>query len=191
MGTVLLVLVVVLVVAGLVFGVVSMLAGQDPGLSPADPDGRAVPLPNNRSLSELDLKSVRFDVALRGYRMAQVDRALRRTAYDVGYKDEMIAVLEAEVAALRDGRVEDAELLRKAREAAANPSPTAAAPAGADMSSAAADPAPEPGDRAQAVEIVDEPPPARPITRPSPPVSDPLSAYRAKGEDETAEQARG
>jgi DivIVA domain-containing protein len=123
MGTVLLVLVVVLVIAGLVYGVVTLLAGDDPGLHPADPDGRARPLPNNRSLTEYDLKAVRFDVGLRGYRMAQVDRVLRRTAYDIGYKDEMIAVLEAEVTALREGRAEDADLLRKAREAAAAPPP--------------------------------------------------------------------
>jgi DivIVA domain-containing protein len=109
-----------------VFGVISMLSGDDPGLSPVEPDGRSRPLPNNRSLSELDLKEVRFDVGLRGYRMAQVDRVLRRTAYDLGYKDEMIAVLEAEVMALRDGRTEDAELLRKARESAANPATAAA-----------------------------------------------------------------
>jgi DivIVA domain-containing protein len=121
MATLFLVLVVVLVLAALVFGVISMLSGDDPGLSPVEPDGRSRPLPNNRSLSELDLKEVRFDLTLRGYRMSQVDRVLRRTAYDLGYKDEMIAVLEAEVTALRDGRTEDAELLRKARESAANP----------------------------------------------------------------------
>lgn len=123
MGTVLLVLVVVLVIAGLVYGVVTLLAGEDPGLSPVDPDGRARPLPNNRSLTEYDLKAVLFDTGVRGYRMSQVDRVLRRTAYDIGYKDEMIAVLEAEVIALREGRAEDAELLRKAREAAAAPPP--------------------------------------------------------------------
>jgi DivIVA domain-containing protein len=122
--TVLLILVVVLVLAALVFGVVSLLGGDDPGLGTAEPDGRAVGLPNNRSLSETDLKSVRFDLSWRGYRMAQVDRVLRRTAYDIGYKDEMIAVLEAEVQALRDGREEDADLLRKARESAANPANT-------------------------------------------------------------------
>ncbi len=121
MATVFLVLVVVLVIAGLVFGVISLLSGDDPGLSAVDPDGRARPLPNNRSLSEFDLKDVRFDTGLRGYRMSQVDRVLRRTAYDLGYKDEMIAVLEAEVIALREGRSEDAELLRKARESAAGP----------------------------------------------------------------------
>src|SRR5690242_13938186 len=97
MATVFLVLVVVLVVAALVFGVVTLLSGEDPGISPVDPDGRAQPLPNNRSLTETDLKQVRFDMTLRGYRMGQVDRVLRRTAYDLGYKDEMIAVLEAEV----------------------------------------------------------------------------------------------
>lgn len=127
MATVLLVLVVVLVVAAVVFGIVSLLSGDDPGLSVAEPDGRALPLPNTRSLTEADLKALRFDVSFRGYRMSQVDRALRRTAYDLGYKDEMIAVLEAEVAALREGRLEDAELLRKAREAAANTSPTSPA----------------------------------------------------------------
>jgi DivIVA domain-containing protein len=124
MATVLLVCVVILVIAALVFGIVSLLTGEDPGLAPVEPDGRALPLPNHRSLTESDLKSVRFDVTLRGYRMAQVDRALRRTAYDVGYKDEMIAVLEAEVAALREGRLEDADLLRKAREAAASTEPS-------------------------------------------------------------------
>jgi DivIVA domain-containing protein len=132
MATVLLVCVVILVIAALVFGIVSLLTGEDPGLAPVEPDGRALPLPNHRSLTESDLKAVRFDVTLRGYRMAQVDRALRRTAYDVGYKDEMIAVLEAEVAALREGRVEDADMLRKAREAAASPEPTGETVEGAD-----------------------------------------------------------
>src|SRR5262245_26688964 len=104
MATVLLVAVVVLVLAGLAFGVMWLLTGDDPGLVETEPDGRALPLPNHRSLTELDLRTVRFDVGLRGYRMDQVDRALRRTAYDIGYKDEMIAVLDAEVTALREGR---------------------------------------------------------------------------------------
>src|SRR4051794_30180731 len=137
MSTVLLVLVVVLVVAGLVYGVVSLLSGDDPGLVPVDPDGVARPLPNNRSLTESDLKTVRFDVELRGYRMSQVDRVLRRTAYDVGYKDEMIAVLEAEVIALREGRIEDADLLSKARESASSTTSASAGSAGAGASDTA------------------------------------------------------
>jgi DivIVA domain-containing protein len=115
MGSFLLVLAVVLVVAALVFGVVALISGEDPGLANAEPDERAIPLPTDRPLAESDLVDVRFDTGLRGYRMDQVDRALRRTAYDLGYKEEMIGVLEAEVSALREGRAEEAERLRRAR----------------------------------------------------------------------------
>jgi hypothetical protein len=44
--------------------------------------------------------------------MAQVDQALRRVAYDIGYKVELIGVLEAEVDALREGRTQEADGLR-------------------------------------------------------------------------------
>lgn len=119
MGEVLLLLVVALTVAAVVFGVTVLVSGRDPGLVPAEPDGRAVPLPGTRPLDESDIAEVRFDTALRGYRMAQVDQAMRRAAYDIGYKSELIGVLEAEVAALREGRTADAEALRRAREEAA------------------------------------------------------------------------
>ncbi|MEU4782919.1 DivIVA domain-containing protein, partial [Micromonospora sp. NPDC023633] len=136
MGQVLLLLVVALTVAAVVFGVTVLVSGRDPGLAPAEPDGRAVPLPAARPLRESDVGEVRFDTALRGYRMAQVDHAMRRAAYDIGYKSELIGVLEAEVAALREGRTADADALRRAREraAAAEPSPEArgAVPVGAD-----------------------------------------------------------
>jgi DivIVA domain-containing protein len=118
MGQFLLLVVVALTVGAVVFGVTVLLTGGDPGLSAAEPDGRAVPLPGTRPLVEADIEHVRFDTALRGYRMAQVDQAMRRAAYDIGYKDELINVLEAEVAALRSGRFPDAEVLRRAREAA-------------------------------------------------------------------------
>jgi DivIVA domain-containing protein len=121
MGQLLILLVVALVAAALVFGVVTLISGGDQGLEPAEPDGVALPLPVSRPLTEVDLTAVRFDTAARGYRMAQVDQALRRAAYDLGYKEELINVLEAEVAALREGRADDAEELRKARESAARP----------------------------------------------------------------------
>ncbi|MBE1486824.1 DivIVA domain-containing protein [Plantactinospora soyae] len=121
MGQVLLLLVVALTVAAVVFGVTVLVTGSDPGLGTAEPDGRAVPLPGNRPLLETDVGQVRFDTAVRGYRMGQVDQALRRAAYDIGYKDELIGVLQAEVTALREGRVPDAEALRRAREAALAP----------------------------------------------------------------------
>ena len=77
-----------------------------------------MPLPSDRPLGEEDIVRTRFDTAFRGYRMAQVDQALQRAAYDIGYKGELIGVLEAEVAALREGRTADADVLRRAREAA-------------------------------------------------------------------------
>ncbi|MEH1054942.1 DivIVA domain-containing protein [Micromonospora sp. CPCC 206171] len=129
MGQVLLVLVIALTVAAVVFGVTVLVSGRDAGLAPAEPDGRAVPLPGSRPLREADVGEVRFDTALRGYRMAQVDQAMRRAAYDIGYKAELIGVLEAEVAALREGRLADADALRRAREeAAGEPSATEPTP---------------------------------------------------------------
>ncbi|MGC4804598.1 DivIVA domain-containing protein [Micromonospora sp. DT233] len=119
MGQVLLLLVVALTVAAVVFGVTVLVTGRDPGLVPVEPDGRAVPLPGNRPLHESDVGDVRFDTTLRGYRMAQVDQAMRRAAYDIGYKSELIGVLEAEVTALREGRTADADALARAREQAA------------------------------------------------------------------------
>ena len=124
MGQLLLVLVVALVVAAIVFGVTVMVSGGDPGLTPVEPDGKAVPLPSDRPLDEEDIIRTKFDTAFRGYRMAQVDQALQRAAYDIGYKGELIGVLEAEVLALREGRIADADMLRRAREAAIAPPPS-------------------------------------------------------------------
>lgn len=118
MAEFLLVLIAAVVVGAIGFGVSLLVTGDDPGIEGHEPDARAVPLPSSRPLVEGDVGHVRFDTTLRGYRMAQVDSALRRAGYDIGYKEELIQVLEAEVKALRDGRIEDADALRDAREAA-------------------------------------------------------------------------
>jgi len=128
MGQLLLFIVVALVVAAIVFGVTVMLSGGDSGLTPVEADGQAVPLPTDRPLDEDDISATKFDTAWRGYRMGQVDQALQRAAYDIGYKGELISVLEAEVIALREGRTADADALRRAREAALAPSATPPAP---------------------------------------------------------------
>ena len=134
MGQLFLFVVVALVVAAIVFGVTVMLGGGDSALTPVEPDGRAVPLPSDRPLGEEDVVRTRFDTAWRGYRMAQVDQALQRAAYDIGYKGELIGVLEAEVTALREGRIADADVLRRAREAAIAPvEPPAAPPEGREI----------------------------------------------------------
>jgi DivIVA domain-containing protein len=118
MGELLLLLIAALVVGAVVFGVAVLITGDDQGIEGHEPDGRAIPLPTTRPLGETDVTQLRFDTVIRGYRMAQVDAAFRRAAYDIGYKEELIQVLEAEVTALREGRTEDADALQQAREAA-------------------------------------------------------------------------
>jgi DivIVA domain-containing protein len=125
-----LILVIAVGVGAVVFGVMTLLGGGDPGLRHVEADSRARPLPGDRPLAEGDVGYVAFDLALRGYRMDQVDKALQRLAYDIGYKSELIGVLEAEIAALREGRDEDADTLARARAASlAGRSSTKAEPA--------------------------------------------------------------
>jgi DivIVA domain-containing protein len=118
MAQFLLLLIGALVVGAIVFGVAILITGDDPGIEGNEPDSQAVPLPATRPLAEADISALRFDTTIRGYRMAQVDSALRRAAYDIGYKGELIQVLEAEVEALREGRQDEADALRRARELA-------------------------------------------------------------------------
>ncbi|MGH8794087.1 MAG: DivIVA domain-containing protein [Stackebrandtia sp.] len=118
----------VVLAGGLAFAIVVLVTGDDPGLSPQSGDGVPVELPGDRPLSESDVANTRFDTGLRGYRTTQVDAALARLAYDVGFKDELIKVLASEVAALRDGRLADADVLEEVRrralgEAAPKPEP--------------------------------------------------------------------
>lgn len=120
MREILLLLVVALVAAAIVFGVAVLVTGGDQGLGAAEPDDRFRQLPGDRPLGEEDAARIRFDVTIRGYRMSQVDRVLARVAYDLGYKQELINALEAEVAALRDGRKDDADILRDRRTAASD-----------------------------------------------------------------------
>jgi DivIVA domain-containing protein len=143
MAEFLLVLIAAVVVGAIGFGVSLLITGDDPGIDGHEPDGRSVPLPSSRPLVEGDVNQLRFDTVIRGYRMNQVDTALRRAGYDIGYKEELIQVLEAEIKALREGRQEDADALRDAREAAA------AGAGGTAVPEAAAAPAPAPEQAAE------------------------------------------
>lgn len=113
----LLVLLALALSCGIAFGIVVLVTGNDPGLVSAT-EGVPAHLPTDRPLSEQDVLAARFDTGLRGYETGQVDDALARLAYDVGFKDELIKVLASEVTALRDGRTEEADALRQAREKA-------------------------------------------------------------------------
>ncbi|BCJ71289.1 hypothetical protein CS0771_08330 [Catellatospora sp. IY07-71] len=159
MDNVLLLIVVALTVGAVVFGVMTLVTGGDPGLAPAEPDERATPLPADRPLVEGDVSRVTFDPTWRGYRMAQVDQTLRRLAYDIGYKSELIQVLEAEVTALREGRLDDADTLSRARASALGQvTGVTAAPAGEPA--AAGDTEGEPAEIRPAAEADAAEPPA-------------------------------
>lgn len=140
MAHVLLLLLGALVVGAAAYGVTWVITGRDRGLDPEEPDGRGVPLPSSRPLVERDVQTVRFDTTLRGYRMDQVDAAIRRSAYDIGYKEELIGVLEAELTALRAGDIEEADALRDARLGAGSSSGGGAKTGAAGSGSAAAGP---------------------------------------------------
>lgn len=163
----LLVVAVALTVGAVVFGITVLVSGADQGLRPVEPDGRAVPLPSDRPLAESDLAEIRLDTALRGYRMAQVDAALRRAGYDIGYKDELVKVLQAEVDALREGRLPDAEVLRRAREAALAPLQPAAGEPGSGQPAGPMAP-PEPVAPGAAEPAAGEPPAPAPAADPEP-----------------------
>jgi len=97
----LLTLVAALVVGAVVFGVAAYTLGRDPGLSETVPDGVPRELPDDRPVAPSDITALRFDIAARGYRMAQVDEVLARLAYDLEARDEQIAALRAELASAR------------------------------------------------------------------------------------------
>ncbi|HIW62540.1 MAG TPA: DivIVA domain-containing protein [Candidatus Stackebrandtia excrementipullorum] len=118
MAQFLLVVLVVALACGIAFAIVVLVTGEDPGLTPVGNDGIPLDLPGDRPLSEADVLATRFDTGLRGYRTTQVDEAVSRLAYDVGFKDELIKVLAGEVSALRAGRTEEADSLREVRRKA-------------------------------------------------------------------------
>ena len=64
-----------------------------PVLADAPPDAVHPTLPPG-PLQPEDVAAVRFDMALRGYRMSEVDEVLQRLAADLRARDERIAALE-------------------------------------------------------------------------------------------------
>jgi DivIVA domain-containing protein len=90
-----------LVVAAIGFGVVAFSIGREEGLSEPEPDSAAVELPTDRVLASAELEQAQFDVVVRGYRMAQVDRALAASTATVRTLERRVGELEAELAELR------------------------------------------------------------------------------------------
>jgi DivIVA domain-containing protein len=90
-----------LVAAAIGFGIVSFTIGRDPGLTEPEPDSLAVGVPTDRPLGAEELERARFDVAIRGYRMAQVDRVIAASTATVRVLERRVGELEEELAELR------------------------------------------------------------------------------------------
>jgi DivIVA domain-containing protein len=93
-----------------VAAVTVVLAGNgEEELTEPQPDRFHDPLPADRPIGRADIDGLRLPVALRGYRMEDVDDALDRVAAELAERDARIAELEAALAgahaaAYRGGR---------------------------------------------------------------------------------------
>jgi DivIVA domain-containing protein len=73
--------IVIVIVLG---GVAVVAAGRGEPMAPAYDDRPDALVPADRPLTADDLRRVRFSVALRGYRMSEVDALLARLAAELG-----------------------------------------------------------------------------------------------------------
>ncbi|MEU8983916.1 DivIVA domain-containing protein [Streptomyces sp. NPDC048309] len=87
------------VVAAVTLSVVG--GGESAPLPEAVPERLADPLPYDRPVSRMDVEALRLPVAVRGYRMADVDDALGRLGAELAERDARIADLESALAGAR------------------------------------------------------------------------------------------
>lgn len=87
------------VVAAVTLAVVG--GGENSPLPEAAPERLADFLPADRPVGRTDVESLRFPVAVRGYRMADVDDALGRLGAELAERDARIADLESALTGAR------------------------------------------------------------------------------------------
>ncbi|MEY9843967.1 DivIVA domain-containing protein [Streptacidiphilus sp. MAP5-3] len=85
----------ILVLMVLVVGAAALAAlGAGGSLPDAERDRLAAGLPKDRSVAHDDIDELRFPMALRGYRMDEVDDTLDRLAAELSQRDHRVAELE-------------------------------------------------------------------------------------------------
>ncbi|MEW2624810.1 DivIVA domain-containing protein [Streptomyces sp. NPDC048106] len=94
-----LVIALAVVVAAVTLGVLG--GGESAPLPEAAPERLQDPLPDDRPVGREDVESLRFPLAPRGYRMADVDDALGRLGAELAERDARIAGLESALAGAR------------------------------------------------------------------------------------------
>ncbi|MEV6735695.1 DivIVA domain-containing protein [Streptomyces sp. NPDC051104] len=87
------------VVAAVTLAVVG--GGESTPLPEAAPERFDDPLPPDRPVGRDDVEALRFPLAVRGYRMADVDDALGRLGAEIAERDARIADLETALAGTR------------------------------------------------------------------------------------------
>ncbi|MFF2750150.1 DivIVA domain-containing protein [Kitasatospora sp. NPDC058048] len=105
--------VIVVAMAVVVGGAALVALGGGGSMPEAVPDRISARLPQDRPLGKADVDELRLPMALRGYRMDEVDDVLDRLGAELAYRDARIAELEA------------AARLRGAVEATTAPDPAA------------------------------------------------------------------
>ena len=86
----------VAVVGALLFLGGSFLLGRGETQPPADLERSPVELPDERPVTGEDVRGLQVSVAVRGYRMTEVDWLLEQLALALDERDEVIAALRAE-----------------------------------------------------------------------------------------------
>ncbi|MGY1830078.1 DivIVA domain-containing protein [Geodermatophilus sp. SYSU D01180] len=85
----------VAVVGALLFLGGSLLLGRGETQPPAELDRSPVELPDDRPVTGEDVRGLQVSVAVRGYRMSEVDWLLEQLALALDERDETIAALRA------------------------------------------------------------------------------------------------
>jgi DivIVA domain-containing protein len=111
----------VLLVGGVLFLGAALLLGRGETQPPAESDHSPVELPDDRPVTGDDVRALRISVAVRGYRMTEVDWLLDQFAVALDRRDDELAVLRArlrerEDTAADDGSVESPEAGNEAGE---------------------------------------------------------------------------
>jgi DivIVA domain-containing protein len=97
----------VLLVGGVLFLGASLLLGRGETRPPAELDQSPVELPDDRPVTGDDVRALRISVAVRGYRMTEVDWLLEQFALALDRRDDELAVLRAQLRDREEATTDD------------------------------------------------------------------------------------
>ena len=100
-------LVLLLVILAVIAGIAVVAAGRGEGLSSPDPERSPRGALPAGDVGRADVDALRFTLALRGYRMDEVDEVIDRLLAELDRKDAQIAELEGPTTAADDDTQDD------------------------------------------------------------------------------------